>query len=206
MAKSIVTKADFPTKQQAFISFAQNVSVCLTGNTTFPNLPVTLAILNALIATLVTAQALADKRGEGAATARNTARTHVETALLQNLAYVRAIIAQMPPADAQAALAGSGYLGKKASTYAKPDYSVDDGELSGTAEANVKAAGRHGSLQYCHQSSLTGTAPWVDYPPTLDTKFLMTGFPVGTVVSFRYRILKKGVYGNWSQILTLLVR
>jgi hypothetical protein len=206
MPRKIVVKSDFPRNQAKFIAFAENVAVCLTGNTTFPAPPVTPAALTALIAILSAAEALANKRGAGAATARDTAREHVETGLRQDEAYVEAIIATMALLDARAALATSGFLEKKASTYAKGPYSVDDGKLSGSADIDVKALGRHGTVQYCHQSSLTGSAPWVDYPPTIETKFTITGLPVGTVVSFRYRPLVKGAYGNWSQTLTLLIR
>ncbi len=70
---------------------------------------------------------------------------------------------------------------------------------------DVKALGRHGTVQYCHSYSINGGTTWVDWPPTLDTKLTITGLPVGVAVEFKWRSLIKGVYGNPSQILTVTV-
>jgi hypothetical protein len=82
-----------------------------------------------------------------------------------------------PPEDAKAALATLGFHQKKAGTRVKQASAVDWGELSGSADIDLKAVGRHGTVQYCHQFSVNG----------------------GTST------LIKGAYGNWSQILTLPV-
>jgi hypothetical protein len=77
--------------------------------------------------------------------------------------------------------------------------------LSGSVEIDLKAVGRHGTVQYCHSYSINAGTTWVDWPPTLETKVIITGLPVGVVVSFKWRTLIKGTYGNWSQVLTLPV-
>jgi hypothetical protein len=166
---------------------------------------VSISAVTALLSALIAAQALALKKGVGSATARDTARGKVETAFRQWEAYAEGIIATMAPEDGQAALATTGFFGKKPGKHAKAPYTVTWGEFSGSAEIDLKALGKTGTVMYCHQYSINGGTTWVDWPPTIEAKLIMTSLPVGVVVSFRYRTLIKGVYGNWSQVLTLPV-
>ena len=205
MARKFIIAALFPEKHPEFISYAQAVVTAWTGNAIVPTPPVTVVAVAALVATLVTAQAAADKKGAGTAAIRNTARDKVELALRQWETYAEGILAAMAPEDATAALATLGFHEKKAGSHPKQEYTLTWGEASGSADIDVKALGRHGTVQYCHQYMLAGTTIWVDWPPTLDTKVTITGLPVGTVVSFRWRTLIKGEYGNWSQTFTLLI-
>jgi hypothetical protein len=206
MPRKFVIAALFPKKDPEFISYAEGVVTCWTGNTLVPTPPVTVVAVAALLATLVVAQAAALKKGAGTATTRNTARNKVEVALRQWETYAEGLLAEMAPADAAAALVTLGFHQKKVGTHPKQDFSVESGGPSGSAEIDLKAVARHGTVQYCHQYMLAGTTIWVDWPPTLDTKVTIPGLPVGMVVSFRWRTLIKGTYGNWSQTLTLLIR
>jgi hypothetical protein len=205
MPRKFVIAALFPKKHPPFIAYAQAVVAAWTGNSVVPNPPVTVAAVGTLVTALVTAQAVAVKKGAGSAAIRNTARDKVEVAFRQWETYAEGILGAMAPEDATAALATLGFHQKKPGTHAKQEYAITWGEASGSADIDLKAVGRHGTVQYCHQYMLPGTTIWVDWPPSLDTKVTITGLPVGGVVSFRWRTLIKGVYGNWSQTLTLLI-
>jgi hypothetical protein len=205
MPRKFVIAALFPAKDAEFVPYAQGVVAAWTGNTIVPTPPVTVVAVGALVVTLVAAQAAAVKRGAGTAAIRDTARNKVELAFRQWETYAEGILAEMAPADATAALATLGFHQKQVGSHTKQAYMVEWGELAGSADIDLKSIGRHGTVQYCHQYMLAGTTTWIDWPPTLDTKVTITGLPVGTVVSFRWRSLIKGEYGNWSQTLTLLI-
>ncbi len=204
MPRKFIIAANFPKKHPAFIAYALALVAAWTGNDAVPIPPVTVAAALLLVNALVAAQALAVKGGAGTATARNTARDHVEAAFRQWETYAEGLLGVMAPADAAAALTTLGFSQKKPGTHAKQEYEVTWGTLSGSVDIDVKSVGRHGTVQYCHQYSVNGTT-WADWAPTLDTKLTITGLPVGVLVSFRWRTLIKGVYGNPSQTLTLLV-
>jgi hypothetical protein len=91
---------------------------------------------------------------------------------------------------------------------ARPRHEAEDGALvdaHDVVDGRARDVGRHGSLQYCHAHSLDGGTTWIDHPPTTDTALAISGLPVGTWVSFRFRTLKKGAYGDWSQVLKSLI-
>jgi hypothetical protein len=206
MPRKFVIAAKFPKKDPAFITYTEAIILAWTGNTVVPNPPVTIPAMTALYNVLTAAQALAVKRGAGAATARNTAREHVEVALRQWESYAEGLLAAMAPADAVAALATLGFFQKKAGVHTKQDQAIEEGKLTGEGELNLKAVGRHGTVQYCVQYSINGGVAWLDWPPSLETKIVITGLPVGVVVWFQWRTLIKGVYGNWSQTLKMLIK
>ncbi len=205
MARRFVIAALFPEKHPEFIAYAQALITCWTGNTIVPSPPVSISAATALLTTLTGAQALALKKGAGAATARNTARGHVEVAFRQWEAYAEGILSALSPEDAASALTTLGFHQKHAGKSPKQAYTVVPGKLAGTMNIDVKALGRHGTVQYCHSYSINGGTTWVDWPPTLDTKLTITGLPVGVAVQFKWRSLIKGVYGNPSQTLTVTV-
>ena len=148
MARKFVIAAKFPDKDPAFIAYAQGLITSWTSNPVVPNPPVTVAAASALMVTLVGAQALAVKRATGSAAIRDTARGHVEVAFRQWEAYAEGILGAMAPEDASAALSTLGFFQKKPGTHAKQDYAVTWGEAAGSAEIDLKALGRHGTVNY----------------------------------------------------------
>jgi len=201
MARSVVATGKFPGNDAKFAAFGRNVEQKLTGNTRYPAPPVPAPALGLLLDAF---EPTIGKRGPGTASARKDARTKVEAALRQNLAYVESGAATLSPEEATSAIEGAGYSVKKQGKYDKPAYAVVRGQVEGSVMAKVKALGRHGSIQYCHAHSLDGTT-WIDHPPTTETALAISGLPAGTWVSFRFRTLKKGVYGDWSQVLKVLI-
>jgi hypothetical protein len=202
MARSVIVAGNFPANDAKFATFGRNVEQKLTGNARYPAPPVPPPTLGALLDAF---QTTIDKRGPGTASARKEARSKVETALRQNATYVESGAAGLSPEDATSAIEGAGYSVKKKGKYDKPAYAIVRGKVEGSVLAKVKAQGRHGTIQYCHGHSLDGGTTWIDHPPTIDTSLAISGLPAGTSVSFRFRTLKKGAYGDWSQVLKMRI-
>jgi hypothetical protein len=202
MSRELVLAGNFPTKDEDLLVFGRGVQTDLTGSTQFNNAPVPPAALGKLLDSF---EALIGKKGPGVASNRKAARVKVEIALRQNLAYVEGIAATLAPEDIDPAIQGAGFSRKKPTTYHKPPYAVDPGKVQGDALISLRALGRHGTIMYCHQYSVDKGATWVDEPPTTETSLTIHGLPVLTEIRFRFRTLKKGVYGNWSQMLTLTI-
>ena len=206
MAKAYVA-SNFPRPHKKFRPFVWQVLACLTNNATFNNLPITLQVLTDEATAYDKADEAADKRTKGAAQDRNEKRSDLEGDLRLVEAYVQRVIAKLPPDAAPAAILSSGFGQKKAVVRTKDAYSVTrtKKQIMGDVTAYVRSLGRHGTVMYCHQYSLNNGQTWIECIPTDDTKLVITGLPIGTTVSFRFRTLIKRVYGDWSQTLTYLV-
>ncbi len=202
MARSVVVTGKFPANDAKFATFGRNVAKKLTGNTRYPAPPVSAQDLGTLLDAF---EPTIGKRGPGTASARLEARGKVETALRQNASYVESGAATLSPEDAVSAIEGAGYSVKLKGKYDKPAYAIVRGQVEGSVQARIRALGRHGSLQYCHAHSLDGGTTWIDHPPITETTLAISGLVVGTWVSFRFRTLKKGAYGDWSQVLKILI-
>ena len=206
MAKAYVV-AKFPKPNKKFSPFVWSIIACLTNNATFNNLPVSIPTLTDEANAFDTAAAAADKRTSGAAALRDSKRSLLEDDLRLVESYVQGIIAKLPPDAVLAAILSSGFAQKNAVVATKAPYAVTRAktQVAGNVTANVKSLGRHGTVMYCHQFSLNNGQAWTDCIPTGNTKLVITGLPLGTTVSFRFRTLIKGVYGDWSQTLNYLV-
>ena len=202
MPRPVTIVGNFPEKDPEFLAFGRKVETKLTGNPRFTNPPVPPALLGTQLDGY---EATVGKKGPGTRQAREEARAKVEAALRQDQGYVEGVVTTLPPAEIPAAVESSGFFEKKPSKRTKQDFAVDRGLLAGSAVCKVKALGRHGTIQYCHAYSLDGGKTWIDEPPTVDTALTINGLPVAQWVSFRFRPLKKGIYGDWSQTLTLLI-
>ena len=113
---------------------------------------------------------------------------------------------ELPPAQQEAEAEICGFSPYKHGKYQKGACSVSYGGNEGSVGADVKALGRHGDVQYCHQHSIDGGVTCVDHPPTVNTRLVITGLPVAVKAQFRFRTLIAGVYGGWSDIKTFVVR
>jgi hypothetical protein len=204
MARKIIVAGNFPGPSKRFIAFATKVANGLKGNNNFASPPVTAAALLVLIAALVAADEAVDNKVPGAVADRQAKRAKVEAALQLDEAYVQTIVQAASPEDGANMLESSGYPAKKPSSFAKAGYAVTKGGVEGSALIRIKTIGRHGTIMYCHQFSLDGKV-WVDVPPTLEASVTVPGLPLGQQVSFRFRTLIKGAYGDWSQTLLYLV-
>ena len=206
--KSPTTSVDFPINNAKFVSFGRGVVTSLTtAASTFTSPPVTTATLTGLLNDVDTANGNVAKHVAGAVADRLAKRAKAEGALRLDAAYVDTVAASVPIEQASAIIASSGYKENQKAKRTKPAYAVTRGtkQAAGSVTASVKALGRHGSVMYCHQYSINGGQTWVDCIPTEDTALAINGLPIGQTVSFRFRPLIKGVYGDVSQTLTYVV-
>jgi len=205
MARKVKLIKDYPRKTQEFILFAQGVVAGFTATSSLANPPITLASVTALIDLLVTAETPTPNKVPTTVEDRASMRAKIETALGLLLAFAQSVIDTLPYEQGAALAVASGFKPKKAGSHTKEAYKITRGANAGTATIDLKSLGRHGTVIYCHQYSITNATSWVDAPPTPDTKALVAGLPVGTTVYFRFRTLIKGVYSDWSEPLSFAV-
>jgi hypothetical protein len=127
----------------------------------------------------------------------------VQSSHRQNISYVQTQCDATSPEEAASIAAGSGYATTKQVVHNKAAYAVTRGNTAGSVRVAVKRVGR--GVQYCHEYSVDNGKTWTAMPPTLECALLISGLPVGQTVMFRFRTLIKGVYGDFSQVLSFLV-
>ena len=93
---------------------------------------------------------------------------------MENEGITKSAILLISLGEDEAALATLGFHQKKPGTHTKQDFSVTWGAETGSADIDLKAVGRHGTVQYCHQYMLPNTTVWVDWPATLDSRLPAT--------------------------------
>lgn len=203
MARSVTVAGNFPGNHLQLLAFGRNVRKKLTNNTRCPTPPVSLSDLDTLLDDF---EATIGKRGAGTASARRDARAKLESALRQIEAYVEGVASKVAPEEVTSTIEGAGFSEKKRGKFDKPPFAIVRDDLEGSVLGKVKAVAPPGSIFYCYAHSLDDGKTWLERPPTSLTTFSLTGLPVGTWVSFRFRTLdKNGVYGDWSQTLKLLI-
>jgi hypothetical protein len=202
MSRSIVLSGNFPRNNDKFLVFSKDVATKEQGNPLLTNAPVQPSDLQKLISDF---EDTVGKKGPGWAEKRKAAREKVEVALRQNEAFTEAALAKLAPADIPAAAEGSGFAEKKRGKRNKPGLAVLRGKVQGDAICEIKALGRHGTIQYCIAYSVDGGVTWIDMAPTIDVAMTFHNLPVAKTVLFRFRTLIKGVYGDWSHNEPFLV-
>ena len=65
-------------------------------------------------------------------------------------------------------------------------------------------AGRRASYEW--QWSGDGGKTWTNVPATLQAKTTVLGLPSGTVLQFRVRAVTRTGEGDWSQVVSVLVK
>ncbi len=206
MPRTFMLATLIPEKIEQFIPFMQDSIVKQTNNPLLPALPIAPANLTALLNDVIAKAALVRQGVRGAKTAREASRTKVENGYRQNEGYAEAVIAELPPEQQEAAAESCGFSVYKHGKSQKAAYAASYGGAEGSVALDVKSLGRHGDVQYCHQHSVDGGVTWVDHPPTVKTRLVVTGLPVGVKAQFRFRTLIDGAYGGWSDVKTFVVR
>jgi hypothetical protein len=98
-------------------------------------------------------------------------------------------------------------------TSAAPRFSSRRASFVVPESARSRASGRHRHghrrgrrASYEWQYSVDAGKTWVSAPVALKSKATILGLPVGTVVQFRSRAVTKAGEGDWSQVVSLLVK
>lgn len=111
-------------------------------------------------------------------------------------------IIQAHPEDAAAVLAALGMTPKPRAVRVVPDFRVGRGATAGSADARVK--GRHkGVIQ--HRASADNGHSFPVEGVTNEARYTYMGLTVGVMYLFQYRVVTKGLPGDWSPSVTYLV-
>ena len=192
-----------PTNVPALIKFAQSVVAALTNNASFPTPNPPLTTVSSLIAKLDAAETAVKTRAQGTVQARNTVKAQLVQALHDIKAYVQSL-ANANPEQAEEMIASAALRSKKLSSRTKAALAVAPAAVSGAAKLEAKAVAHRAAYEW--QWSGDGGKTWTAVPATLQARTTVQGLPVGTTCSFRFRALTRTGEGDWSQIVTYLVK
>jgi hypothetical protein len=190
-----VIAVDWPESHPKAIAFTQSAVLACTDNTWLPNPNAVLALVVTALAVVVPSQTSAGTKAKGTAQTRNAAVLKLKAAV-EGLAHQVQGIADANPSDAVAIIESCGF---KVKTVTKPKKSATKAKPltpAGSALLTVLAVAH--AIAYFWQMS-TDKTNWSDITPTKGSKTTVTGLAAGTTYYFRFRVLLKGGYGDWSQ-------
>ena len=184
-------------------SFAILVIACLKSNALFPNLPVTIAALQALQVAFQASITAAAQGGTKDTAAKNEARDALISVLRQIAAYVQSLT----PTLTLSQVLSSGYDvvsgGGTPGPLAQPAITLDNS--TSTQLAVYLNAAVSGAKAYQLQYS-TGTGAWLEAGIFPNTRgILIHNLTPGTVYSVRVRAVGGSTqYSPWSNAISLM--
>lgn len=202
MARAIAVLKLSP-KVKNVISFAQSVATAMTDNASFPAPNPTLAMFEADVAALATAEAAVLARTKGAAELRTVKLETVRGDLEKLKTYVQGVADAANPANAEAIIQSAGMDVRKITLHNKAEISAKQGSVSGSVNLAAKAPAKRAA--YAWQSS-TDLKTWTSMPQTLQAKTGVSGLTVGTTYYFRVQVLTMTGESDWSQVVSLVVK
>ena len=182
---------------------AHSVVTQMTGNAHLPSPNPPLPEVLVLLVNLDNLETATKTRTAGTIAARNQARTLVIAALHSLKAYVQQQ-ADAQPEMAETIITSAGMAVKKLPKRVKVDFVAKPGLVTGTVKLVAKAAAMRACYEWAW--SADGGKTWTQVATTLQSKTTIIGLPVATTCSFRYRAVTKAGEGDWSQVVTLLVK
>lgn len=191
-----------PTTPPALIKRAEVIAAAVTGNAHFPTPRPPLATLTADITAADAAETTAKTRAPGSATTRDDRCLVVVADLQQLRSYVQEVADATPASGAQI-IESAGMFVRTVSRRTKPAFAVEQGAVSGSVKLAVKAAGRRASYEW--QTS-ADQKTWSTLPTTVKAATTVSALTPGATVFFRYRVVTSAGEGDWSQILSFLVK
>ena len=191
-----------PNKVAGLGPYALQIVASMTGNASFPTPTPTLATVSAAVTDYQNAEASALARAKGAAATRNAKRKALVQLLELLKAYVQTV-ADASASDSEGIILSAGMAVKKTPVRAPRIFEAQQEPVSGSVKLVAPAAARRASYNWEYS---TDGKTWVTVPSTLQAKTVVTGLTAGTTVQFRYQPLIKTGEGNWSQIVSLLVK
>jgi len=199
----IVAVSKFPSPVVALLKYTQAFIAALTNNAFFTDAAAVIASLQAAFTALDTTETAAKTRAIGTVAARDNAKAALLTTLHGAKAYVQKK-ADATPDQAQAIIESVAMTVRKTPIRVKLGFTANPGVVSGSVHLAARAVGRRASYEW--QWSADGGKTWTVLPGTLQAKTTVPNLPVGTNCSFRFRAVTKTGEGDWSQVITLLVK
>ncbi|HEY1694331.1 MAG TPA: hypothetical protein VGG39_19315 [Polyangiaceae bacterium] len=187
----------------AFIKQGNAIVTAMTNNPHFSGAAAQVAAAGAALVKLDAAETATQTRAKGTVQARNAARTEAVTALHGLKALVQAQ-ADASPDDAETIIVSAGMQAKKPAVRVKAGFEAKPAATSGSATLTVRAAGQRASYEW--EWSSDGAKTWTATAPSLQAHTTITGLPVASSIQFRYRPITKAGPGDWSQVITYVVK
>lgn len=198
-----IASLKLPKPIGALITVATGIVTAMTGNPAFPSPIPALALVTAAIAALQIAETAALTRAKGTAAARNDKRTALTDLLEQLRGYVQAQ-ANATPENGASIIQSAGIALRKSPTHAARTFTANPGPVSGSVKLYAKSVGKRSA--YMWEYSTDAGKTWVAAPVTVQARTTITGLPPGTTVLFRVQTVSKTGEGDWSQVLSHLVK
>jgi hypothetical protein len=201
---SLLVTLNLPRGNLALIGFAKSVYSHLFNNANFPNPPLALTAFAADIKAFEDAQTKAADRTKGSAKARDAKRKTVKDDLRQYRDYVRATALTAPTTADAVAMVESAFMSvTKTSPRPRPELSATNTDVSGRVLVDAKAV--KGAMAYFWEFSLD-QVNWSAIPETVQASTTISGLTAAKVHYFRFRVLTREGKGDYSQVVSLLVR
>jgi len=198
----IIALLRLPKPVKSASAFAKSVVTAITNNPSFPAPTPSIATLDADIAALDAAEAVVLTRAKGSAEARDVKLAAVKVDLEHLLAYVQQV-ADANPSTAESIIQSAGMSVKKVGVRAKSDLTAELGSVSGSLKLIAKAAANRASYEW-HYS--TDQKTWTNAPVTLQARTVLAGLTPAVIYFFRFRPVTRVGEGDWSQVVSLLVK
>ena len=200
--RAVVT-LKLPRPVPALIKYGRAIVTAMTSNPNFTNPDPALASVTAALDELQTAETATQARTHGAAATRNDKRTTVVLLLQQVKGYIQKT-ADANMENGAAIIQSAGLSVKKPAARAPRTFEAKPGPVSGSVKLVAKAAAPRASYEW--QFSTDGGKTWLSAPVTLQAKTIVQGLTPGATVTFRYRGVTKTGEGDWSQLVTAIVK
>jgi hypothetical protein len=193
---------DPPRANLALVAFAQKVEQKLTNNTNFPNVGTVVTDLTAARTTysaVLTTNGTQKDMGDACSSARRALIDKLSNAKV----FVNGVAQQAPPDQALAIIESSGFRCRKVIVRTQLPIEVKYGGLSGAVLLVALGAGR--SAVYYFQVS-TDQKTWTACPNVMKCKTTLAGLTVGTTCYFRVQVQTTKGLGDWSMVVSFVVR
>jgi len=192
-----------PHTVPGLLKTGHSVVTAMTGNAYFPSATPALTSATSLLTALDVAETATKSRAAGTVPARNAARAEVLVAL-QTLKGIVQAAADARPDLAETIITSAGMSVKKTPKRIKVTFVAKAGPISGSVHLVAKAAAPRASYDWAW--SADGGKTWTQAPSTLQAKTTILGLPIATTCEFRYRVVTKAGEGDWSQVITFVVK
>jgi hypothetical protein len=106
--------------------------------------------------------------------------------------------------NAPALIQGAAMSVKRTPVRQKQTFSVKSGAVTGSVKLVAQLAGPRAAYDW--ESSADQGKTWQAASSTLQSKTTLTGLTPGATYWFRYRALTKTGEGDWSQLISIIVR
>jgi len=202
--KRVIAVLDFPKDIDDFITYAKGIHDSMLANALFAALLPKLNTLKGDTLALDTKETGLKTKPPTTTKAQRDAALLVVQNDLRTLKGEVQTLADADPANAENIITAAGMKVKKQGAINKQDFTVKDGEISGSALLIAKgieeARGAHD-----WQRSNDGLV-WTSLTPTLSATTVESGLTRGSIVKFRHRNILKDGPGDWSQPEELVVK